>query len=60
MLQVMKNPEIGSNNYYPGSFDLHGSIDSALKENAALGPPLNILLHKGIELNKKSKLQQQR
>ena len=48
----MKNPEVGSNNYFPGSFDLNCSIDSALKDDAALGPPVNILLHRKTELNK--------
>ena len=52
MLQVIRNPEFGSNNYYPGSFDLNCSMDAALKDEAALGPPLNILLHKKSELNR--------
>lgn len=60
VLEVLKNPEKGSNNYFPGSFGFNCSIDSELKDDVALGPPLNILLNQEDDLNKLSHLQQQR
>jgi len=56
----LKNLEKGSNNYYPSSFDLGESIDQDLKDDVALGPPLNILVNAKIELDKNSNLQEQR
>ena len=52
----MRNPEKGSNNYYPGSFGLNCKIDSELKDEVALGPPINLLLNSDIVLNKMSDL----
>ena len=52
----MRNPEKGSNNYYPGSFGLNCLIDSELKDEVALGPPINILLNSDIVLNRMSDL----
>ena len=60
VLEVLRNPEKGSNNYFPGSFGFNCSIDSELKDDVALGPPLNILLNQEDDLNKLSHLQQQR
>lgn len=54
----MKNPEKGSNNYYPGSFGLNCKIDSELKDDVALGPPINILLNNEAHLDRMSDLQQ--
>ena len=56
MLSVLKYPEKGSNNYYPSSFDLGEAIDQDLKDEVALGPPLNILLNNKLELDKNSNL----
>jgi hypothetical protein len=36
----------------PGSFDLNGAIDYDLKDDVALGPPLNILANASVDLNK--------
>ena len=52
VLEVMKNPEKGSNNYLPGSFDLDGQIDQDLRDDVVLGPPLNILIDSKDELDK--------
>ena len=52
VLDVMRNPEKGSNNYFPGSFGLNCKIDSELKDDVALGPPINILINCEIALNK--------
>ena len=52
VLDVLKNPEKkGSNNYFPGSFDHGQSIDADLRDDVALGPPLNILVHGMEDLN---------
>ena len=56
VLEVMRNPEKGSNNYYPGSFGLNCLIDSELKDEVALGPPINLLLNSDIVLNRMSDL----
>lgn len=45
VLEVMKNPQKGSNNYFPGSFGLNCKIDLELKDEVALGPPINILIN---------------
>ena len=56
VLNVLKDPKKGSNNYYPSSFDLGQSIDQDLKEEVAMGPPLNILVNGEEELDKHSSL----
>ena len=56
----MKNPEKGSNNYFPGSFGPHCKIEQELKDEVALGPPINILLNSDTMLRKDSDLQHQR
>ena len=60
VLEVMKNPEKGSNNYFPGSFGLHCKIENELRDEVAMGPPINILLNSDTPLRKDSDLQQQR
>lgn len=61
VLDVMQNPDKkGSNNYYPCSFDRGSTIDADLKDDVALGPPLNILVHGMEELHQNGNLQMQR
>ena len=52
VLEVMKNPHKGSNNYFPGSFGLNCKIDEELKDEVALGPPINILVNSDTALTK--------
>ena len=52
-MDVIKNPNVKSSGcYVPGSFDLNGAIDNDLKDEVALGPPMNILVNASIDLNK--------
>ena len=49
----MKNPnEKSCGSYLPGSFDINGAVEKDMKDDVALGPPLNILVNSIVELNK--------
>ena len=61
VLDVLRDPNSkGSNNYYPCSFDQGASIDEDMRDDVALGPPLNILVHGLDDLSQNSNLQMQR
>jgi len=44
----------------PGSFDINGTIEKDMKDDVALGPPLNILVNSYVDLNKYENLHELR